>query len=36
MTGTAFEVVGRAERAEVRGCGDTLPPRFYEGIGPGS
>ena len=22
---TAFEIVGRAERAEVRGCGDTLP-----------
>lgn len=24
-TGTAFEVLGRAARAEVRGCGDTLP-----------
>jgi hypothetical protein len=24
MTGTAFEVLGRAERAEIRGCGDTL------------
>ena len=23
--GTAFEVLGRAERAEARGCGDTLP-----------
>jgi hypothetical protein len=23
--GTAFEIVGRAEKAEVRGCGDTLP-----------
>ncbi|MGO9114292.1 MAG: hypothetical protein ACLP9L_34180 [Thermoguttaceae bacterium] len=23
--GTGFEVVGRAEQAEVRGCGDTLP-----------
>lgn len=22
---TAFEIVGRAEKAEVRGCGDTLP-----------
>jgi hypothetical protein len=34
MTGTAFEVVGRAEQAEIRGCGDTLPRRFYEGIAP--
>jgi hypothetical protein len=24
MTGTAFEVLGRAEQAEIRGCGDTL------------
>ena len=23
--GTAFEIVGRAQRAEPRGCGDTLP-----------
>ena len=23
--GTGFEIVGRAERAETRGCGDTLP-----------
>ena len=23
--GTAFEILGRAERAEIRGCGDTLP-----------
>ncbi len=23
--GTGFEIVGRAERAEARGCGDTLP-----------
>ena len=22
---TAFEIVGRAEKAEARGCGDTLP-----------
>jgi hypothetical protein len=22
---TAFEIVGRAEKAEIRGCGDTLP-----------
>lgn len=28
--GTAFEVVGRAERAETRGCGDTLPELKYE------
>ena len=31
MTGTAFEVVGRAPRAEIRGCGDTLPRSVYEG-----
>ncbi|MBN2578675.1 MAG: hypothetical protein JXB10_06755 [Pirellulales bacterium] len=30
MTGTGFEIVGRAERAEIRGCGDTLPQRVYE------
>jgi hypothetical protein len=29
--GTAFEIVGRAKRAEVRGCGDTLPQHVYEG-----
>jgi hypothetical protein len=23
--GTGFEIVGRAERAETRGCGDTMP-----------
>lgn len=28
--GTGFEVVGRAKRAEVRGCGDTLPSQVYE------
>ena len=28
--GTAFEIVGRAERAEARGCGDTLPKNVYE------
>jgi len=28
--GTGFEVVGRAERAEVRGCGDTLPSQVYQ------
>ena len=27
---TAFEVVGRAERAEPRGCGDTLPKQVYQ------
>jgi hypothetical protein len=27
--GTGFEVVGRAERAEARGCGDTLPRQIY-------
>jgi hypothetical protein len=26
---TSFEVVGRAERAEARGCGDTLPKQVY-------
>ncbi|MGD0899804.1 MAG: hypothetical protein ABR915_18380 [Thermoguttaceae bacterium] len=26
MMGTAFEVLGRAEHAEIRGCGDTLAP----------
>lgn len=30
MMGTGFEVVGRAPRAEPRGCGDTLPARVYE------
>jgi hypothetical protein len=33
--GTGFEIVGRAERAEARGCGDTLPARIYEVGGPG-
>jgi hypothetical protein len=32
--GTAFEVVGRAEQAEARGCGDTLPRQIYKGAGP--
>ena len=31
ITGTGFEIVGRAERAEIRGCGDTLPRSVYEG-----
>ncbi len=30
IDGTGFEVVGRAEGAEARGCGDTLPARVYE------
>lgn len=30
ITGTGFEVVGRAEAAEARGCGDTLPRQVYE------
>jgi hypothetical protein len=30
--GTAFEIVGRAERAETRGCGDTLPRQIYERV----
>lgn len=30
MTGTGFEVVGRASGAEARGCGDTLPNRVYQ------
>lgn len=34
MTGTGFEVTGRALRAEVRGCGDTLPRQVYEGASP--
>ena len=29
MTGTAFEIVGRADQAETRGCGDTLPQQVY-------
>lgn len=29
--GTAFEVIGRAAGAEIRGCGDTLPPHVYRG-----
>jgi hypothetical protein len=33
ITGTGFEVVGRAEGAEARGCGDTLPRQVYE-VGP--
>ncbi len=28
--GTAFEIVGRAKNAEIRGCGDTLPDRVYQ------
>ena len=28
--GTRFEVLGRAEGAEVRGCGDTLPEQIYQ------
>ena len=31
--GTGFEIVGRAEGAEVRGCGDTLPGQIYESAG---
>lgn len=27
--GTGFEIQGRAENAEIRGCGDTLPDRVY-------
>ena len=30
--GTGFEIVGRAERAEMRGCGDTLPGQIYESL----
>ncbi|MEI8372071.1 MAG: hypothetical protein WCJ35_04455 [Planctomycetota bacterium] len=30
LQGTGFEIVGRAERAEARGCGDTLPRQIYE------
>jgi len=33
--GTGFEVVGRAQRAETRGCGDTLPKEIYENAGAG-
>ncbi len=29
-SGTAFDVIGRAQRAETRGCGDTLPRQVYE------
>lgn len=28
--GTRFEVLGRAQGAEIRGCGDTLPERVYQ------
>jgi phenylacetate-coenzyme A ligase PaaK-like adenylate-forming protein len=28
--GTGFEVLGRAEQAEARGCGDTLPRQVYD------
>lgn len=28
--GTRFEVLGRAQGAEVRGCGDTLPEQVYQ------
>ena len=31
--GTGFEVVGRAERSEPRGCGDTLPGQVYSRTG---
>jgi hypothetical protein len=30
QTGAGFEVVGRASRAEPRGCGDTLPASVYQ------
>ncbi|WP_431065198.1 hypothetical protein [Methylotuvimicrobium sp.] len=29
--GTGFEIIGRAKNAEIRGCGDTLPDRVYQG-----
>jgi hypothetical protein len=29
--GASFEVIGRAKRAETRGCGDTLPQHLYQG-----
>jgi hypothetical protein len=28
--GTRFEVLGRAQGAEVRGCGDTMPEQIYQ------
>lgn len=28
--GTRFEVLGRAQGAEIRGCGDTLPEQLYQ------
>jgi hypothetical protein len=28
--GTRFEVLGRAQGAEIRGCGDTLPEQVYQ------
>ncbi len=28
--GTRFEVLGRAQGAEIRGCGDTLPEQIYQ------
>jgi hypothetical protein len=28
--GTRFEVIGRAQGAEIRGCGDTLPEQIYQ------
>lgn len=31
-TGTGFEIVGRAPRAEPRGCGDTLPAQVYQSV----
>jgi hypothetical protein len=32
--GTTFEVLGRTQRAEARGCGDTLPRQIYEASQP--
>ena len=28
--GTRFEVLGRAQGSEIRGCGDTLPEQIYQ------
>ncbi len=30
LYGTRFEVLGRAQGAEIRGCGDTLPEQVYQ------
>jgi hypothetical protein len=30
LYGTRFEVLGRAQGAEIRGCGDTLPEQIYQ------